>query len=46
MITSRAGSKHRQKAFELGVDMYMSKPYQEDELYKNIDTLLAKGRTT
>ena len=46
MITSRAGTKHRQKAFELGVDMYMSKPYQEDELYKNIDTLLAKGRAT
>jgi chemosensory pili system protein ChpA (sensor histidine kinase/response regulator) len=46
MITSRAGAKHRQKAFDLGVDMYMSKPYQEDELYKNIDTLLAKGRTT
>ncbi len=44
MITSRAGAKHRQKAFELGVDMYMSKPYQEDELFKNIDTLLAKGR--
>jgi chemosensory pili system protein ChpA (sensor histidine kinase/response regulator) len=44
MITSRAGTKHRQKAFELGVDMYMSKPYQEDELFKNIDTLLAKGR--
>jgi chemosensory pili system protein ChpA (sensor histidine kinase/response regulator) len=44
MITSRAGAKHRQKAFDLGVDMYMSKPYQEDELYKNIDTLLAKGR--
>ena len=45
MITSRAGAKHRQKAFELGVDMYMSKPYQEDELYNNIDNLLAKGRT-
>ena len=44
MITSRAGTKHRQKAFELGVDMYMSKPYQEEELFKNIDTLLAKGR--
>ncbi len=44
MITSRAGAKHRQKAFDLGVDMYMSKPYQEDELFKNIDTLLAKGR--
>ncbi len=44
MITSRAGAKHRQKAFDLGVDMYMSKPYQEEELFKNIDALLAKGR--
>src|SRR6185436_2321149 len=44
MITSRAGSKHRQKAFELGVDMYMSKPYQEDELFKNIEALLLRGR--
>jgi chemosensory pili system protein ChpA (sensor histidine kinase/response regulator) len=44
MITSRAGAKHRQKAFELGVDMYMSKPYQEEELFKNIDGLLARGR--
>ncbi len=44
MITSRAGAKHRDKAFELGVDMYMSKPYQEEELFQNIDTLLAKGR--
>ena len=46
MITSRAGAKHRQKALELGVDMYMSKPYQEEELFNNIDTLLAKGRLT
>jgi chemosensory pili system protein ChpA (sensor histidine kinase/response regulator) len=46
MITSRAGAKHRQKAFDLGVDVYMSKPYQEEELYKNIDTLLADGRTS
>ncbi|MBI3545399.1 MAG: Hpt domain-containing protein [Gammaproteobacteria bacterium] len=46
MITSRAGAKHRQKAFELGVDLYMSKPYQEDELFKNIDALLAKGRAS
>ncbi|HYA39134.1 MAG TPA: response regulator, partial [Candidatus Methylomirabilis sp.] len=44
MITSRAGAKHRDKAFELGVDMYMSKPYQEEELFQNIDSLLAKGR--
>ncbi len=46
MITSRAGSKHRDKAFDLGVDMYMSKPYQEDDLFKNIDALLAKGRAS
>lgn len=46
MITSRAGAKHRQKAFELGVDMYMSKPYQEEDLFNNIDTLIAQGRTT
>ncbi len=44
MITSRAGAKHRQKAFELGVDQYMSKPYQEDELFRNVDSLLASGR--
>jgi chemosensory pili system protein ChpA (sensor histidine kinase/response regulator) len=44
MITSRAGVKHRQKAFELGVDVYMSKPYQEEDLVKNIETLLASGR--
>jgi len=44
MITSRAGAKHRQKALDLGVDMYMSKPYQEDELFKNIDQLIATGR--
>jgi chemosensory pili system protein ChpA (sensor histidine kinase/response regulator) len=45
MITSRAGAKHKQRALELGVDMYMGKPYQEDELFGNIDTLLKQGRT-
>ncbi len=44
MITSRAGEKHRTRALELGVDIYMSKPYQEDELFRNIDNLLARGR--
>jgi len=43
MITSRAGAKHRQKAFDIGVDAYMSKPYQEEELFNNIETLLARG---
>jgi chemosensory pili system protein ChpA (sensor histidine kinase/response regulator) len=44
MITSRAGEKHRNRAFELGVDMYMTKPYQEEELFRNIDKLLVRGR--
>jgi chemosensory pili system protein ChpA (sensor histidine kinase/response regulator) len=40
IITSRAGEIHRKRAFELGVNMYMSKPYQEDELFNNIESLL------
>jgi chemosensory pili system protein ChpA (sensor histidine kinase/response regulator) len=40
MITSRAGEKHRDKAFALGVNEYMTKPYQEDELFKRINSLL------
>ena len=32
MITSRTADKHRQHAAELGVDAYLGKPYQEDEL--------------
>ncbi|MFQ5935540.1 MAG: response regulator, partial [Acidiferrobacterales bacterium] len=46
IITSRAGEKHRKRAFELGVDMYMSKPYQEEQLFTNIETLLAQGKQT
>ena len=32
MLTSRAGAKHRQKAFDLGVTDYLVKPYQEENL--------------
>ncbi len=32
MITSRTAEKHRRHAAELGVDAYLGKPYQEDEL--------------
>src|SRR5712692_3510492 len=31
MLTSRGGEKHRRKAFDLGVDAYLVKPYQETE---------------
>ncbi|MHB8551411.1 MAG: response regulator, partial [Acidiferrobacterales bacterium] len=42
MITSRAGSKHRDRALQLGVNLYMTKPYQEDELLASIRTLLPR----
>ncbi len=32
MITSRTADKHRDYAFEIGVNHYLGKPYQEDEL--------------
>jgi len=32
MITSRTADKHRNYAFEIGVNHYLGKPYQEDEL--------------
>lgn len=32
MITSRIAEKHREHATELGVDHYLGKPYNEDEL--------------
>ncbi|HFC12840.1 MAG TPA: hybrid sensor histidine kinase/response regulator, partial [Anaerolineae bacterium] len=32
MLTSRAGDKHRSKAFDLGVNDYLVKPYREEDL--------------
>ena len=40
MITSRTGEKHRARAFEIGVNGYMGKPFQEKELLSNIKNLL------
>ena len=36
MITSRTADKHRDHAMRLGVNAYMGKPYQEDELLECI----------
>jgi len=36
MITSRTAEKHRNYALELGVNDYMGKPYQDDELLETI----------
>ena len=42
MITSRTGEKHRQRALSIGVNSYLGKPYQEEELLENIYTSLAE----
>jgi chemosensory pili system protein ChpA (sensor histidine kinase/response regulator) len=45
MITSRTGDKHRQRAFDIGVERYLGKPYQEVELLAQISEVLEQ-RTT
>jgi len=40
MITSRTGEKHRQRAFDIGVERYLGKPYQEAELLAQIGEVL------
>ncbi len=43
MITSRSGEKHRAKAIELGVNDYLSKPYQEAQLISSVEALLGRS---
>ncbi len=40
MITSRTGDKHRQRALGIGVNDYLGKPYQENELVAAMKQLL------
>jgi chemosensory pili system protein ChpA (sensor histidine kinase/response regulator) len=44
MITSRTADKHRNRACELGVDRFLGKPYQEDELLGALKSLLGVVR--
>ena len=44
MITSRSGEKHRARAIEIGVDDYLSKPYQEAQLLDAIAPLVEHHR--
>jgi chemosensory pili system protein ChpA (sensor histidine kinase/response regulator) len=44
MITSRTGEKHRQRAFEIGVDRYLGKPYSETDLLHNVSEILEARR--
>jgi chemosensory pili system protein ChpA (sensor histidine kinase/response regulator) len=42
MITSRTADKHRTYAKEIGVNVYLGKPYQEDELLQHIGGFVKK----
>jgi chemosensory pili system protein ChpA (sensor histidine kinase/response regulator) len=41
MITSRTGSRHRERAREIGIDQYLGKPYREHELLEMINRLIS-----
>ena len=36
MITSRSGDKHRERAAQIGVNKYLIKPYQEEQLLNEV----------
>ncbi|MHB1237948.1 MAG: Hpt domain-containing protein [Gallionella sp.] len=42
MITSRTADKHRNHAMEIGVNVYLGKPYQEQQLLDNIAAQLGQ----
>ena len=44
MITSRTGTKHRDRAEKIGINRYLGKPFNETELLENINALLAEVR--
>ena len=44
MITSRTAEKHRQRALEIGVERYLGKPYQEDDLLRQVQEVLRRER--
>lgn len=40
MITSRTSTKHRDEGFKAGVDVYLTKPYQDADLLAQVRTLV------
>jgi CheY-like chemotaxis protein len=40
VLTSRAATKHQQRAIQLGANSYVVKPYQDDELINTLNTLV------
>ncbi|HTP31356.1 MAG TPA: Hpt domain-containing protein [Candidatus Acidoferrales bacterium] len=46
MLTSRAGEKHRRKAFDVGATEYLVKPYEEETLVAVIRRVVREVRQT
>jgi chemosensory pili system protein ChpA (sensor histidine kinase/response regulator) len=44
MITSRSGEKHRERARQIGVNRYVIKPYQEEQLLSEVRDMLEVPR--
>jgi len=44
MLTSRAGEKHRAKAFQLGATDYLVKPFQQDKLLGTLERVIAEAQ--
>lgn len=44
MITSRSGDKHRERAMQIGVNRYLIKPYQEDQLISEVHAVLGEHK--
>ena len=45
MITSRTGEKHRERAFGIGVNEYMGKPFQEQMLLDTLTRFTQQAKT-
>ncbi|MCK6158747.1 Hpt domain-containing protein [Moraxella osloensis] len=45
MITSRTGEKHRERAFGIGVNEYMGKPFQEQMLLETLARFTQQAKT-
>jgi chemosensory pili system protein ChpA (sensor histidine kinase/response regulator) len=45
MITSRTGDKHRERARQIGVNNYLGKPYQENDLLDSIHHIIGATGT-
>ncbi len=46
MITSRSTEKHRHMAGDAGIDVYLNKPFSEDELLQHVHDLLEHSYST